>query len=288
MATKLKENASLLDVVMLGAGAAVGSSIFSVLGPAARVAGPMLLAAIAVAVIPMAILAFVYAFVASAAPRSGASYEWPREFIGPRFAFGVAWLRILGSIGFLVTGSLVLTHYLVLLTAFPSTLTMFAILTATYLLNVLGVSFAAKAQSIMMSVLIVTFTIFVVASFPHTRAANVTPLLHLTNVDALLLTLPLLIHLFMGIETATEIGEEVRDAARMIPRGIALSVLLTLAIYLIITITALGVVGLSGMSQGDTPLAGAAKVAGPAAQAVIMVAAILCLIKSLNVNFLIF
>ncbi len=67
----LRKEIGLAGVVSLGVGTAIGVSIFSVLGPAAAVAGPALLVAIVIAAAPMFVVAMTYAFMGSAAPASG-------------------------------------------------------------------------------------------------------------------------------------------------------------------------------------------------------------------------
>lgn len=285
----LKKGASLLDVVMLAAGAAIGSSIFSVLGPAARISGASLLPAVLVAVLPMAILAVVYAAIASAAPRTSASYQWPREFIGPRFAFAVAWLRIIGSAGMLLMGASVLVRYLSLVTPLPAAPSVLLILLAVFAVNLFGISTAAKAQTIMMVILLFVFSVFVafaaVSYTPQDRYA----VPWVWHLGAIVPTLPMLVQLFAGIETATEIGEEVKNAKRAVPLGIGLAVLLTLLVYVVITVTTLSLIGVTGVQKNDTPLVTAAGVLEQGFVLPLMMgAAMLCLVKSLNVNFMIF
>ena len=53
MTEKLRTGVRLIDLVMLGAGTAIGASIFSVLGPAAEVGGEGILIAVIVAALPM-------------------------------------------------------------------------------------------------------------------------------------------------------------------------------------------------------------------------------------------
>ena len=60
----LKEGLTIVDVVSIGVGSAVGVSIFSIMAPAAKVAGTGMLPALAIASIPMIIFAVVYAFMA--------------------------------------------------------------------------------------------------------------------------------------------------------------------------------------------------------------------------------
>jgi basic amino acid/polyamine antiporter, APA family len=76
---KLKRSVHLIDVVMLGAGSALGVSIFSVLSPAAAIGGSGILLTIGISALPMAIFALAYSFLASAVPNgpSNSSIRWP-------------------------------------------------------------------------------------------------------------------------------------------------------------------------------------------------------------------
>ena len=82
-AKTLRRGVGLVGVVTFGAGTAIGVSIFTVLQPAAQVAGAGMLVAIALAAVPMVLFAAAYAYLGSALPVAGASYEWPRRFLGP-------------------------------------------------------------------------------------------------------------------------------------------------------------------------------------------------------------
>ncbi|MCX5760589.1 MAG: amino acid permease, partial [Gemmatimonadetes bacterium] len=109
--TTLTQGLSMVDVIAFGVGSAVGVSIFSIMAPAAQLAGSGMLLALAVAAVPMVIFAVVYAFMGSTVPRSGASFDWPAQFIHPFVGFMVAWLRIIGNMGALIVLTLVLVNY---------------------------------------------------------------------------------------------------------------------------------------------------------------------------------
>src|SRR5947208_1879512 len=93
----LRQGVRLIDLVMLGAGTAIGASIFSVLGPAAQIGGAGILISVMLAAVPMILFGLVYAFMASALPRTAASFEWQRQFTHPVIAFAIVWLRILSN-----------------------------------------------------------------------------------------------------------------------------------------------------------------------------------------------
>lgn len=284
----LRRSVGLLDLVMLGAGSALGVSIFSVLAPAAKIGGTGVLVTIVIAAIPMAVFGVVYGFLASAAPRTGASFEWPREYLHPFVGFMLAWLRIFGNVGQLTMIALVLVQYAALALPLPVKPAMFGLFVAVFVLNASGVRLAARAETVLMGLLLVVLAVFVFTGVPYIHSANILPLAP-QGVWPILLAAPLMINLFMGIESATEVGEEVRDAETTIPRAIALALVLIGLVYLAVTFVALGLLGADGVASSAAPLVAAAQRSiGAAALPLVLAAAVISLTKSLNASFLIF
>ena len=282
VAAQLRGDVGLLGVVMLGAGSAIGVSIFSVLAPAAQIAGSGLLVAVLVAALPMIVFALAYAWLASALPKSGASYEWPRQFIHPLAGFLIAWLRILSNVGAMTVLTVVLVDYLSMVVALPKKPVIAAILTAVFALNYVGVNVAARAQTLLMLVLLVVLALFVGTGLPLTSSATVGPLLA-SGWGAVLACISLMISLFLGIESAVEIGEEVRDPRRTVPRGIAFAILLTAVVYLAVAYTAVGLLGPQRLAASAAPLLDAARVPlGDWALPLIVGAATVSILKSVN------
>jgi APA family basic amino acid/polyamine antiporter len=287
-ASALRHNLKLVDLVMLGAGTAIGATIFSVLGPAAQVGHEGLLIAVALAAIPMAVFALVYAWLASAVPRTAASYEWQREFSSPLMAFCIVWMRVISNAVVMVILAQVLVSYLSKVMALPMKPAMFGFFVIVAVLNYLGVVVAARVQTVLMILLLAALGVFVVAAAPsfqpHLLVAAVSG-----GWGPILAALPLMIQLFLGIETATEVGGEVADARRKVPLGVALSLLLTGAVYVSVAFAAMSLVGADGLAKSDAPLLLAAqKAIGPWAPALIVTAAVLSLVKSMNAVFLVY
>lgn len=286
--SRLKTGVGLPGVVALGLGTAVGVAIFAVIAPASALAGPGMLVAVALAAIPMFIIAVTYAFMGSALPVSGASYEWPRRFIHPTFGFFIAWLRIAGSVGALIVLALVMVRYLSMLIDVPTRPTMFAAFAIVFIANYLGVTIASRLQTALMGSLIVLFLVFAAWGTPHIEAQHFEPFLP-NGWSGVLAALPLLIGLFFGIEAATEVGEEVKDGRASIPLGIAISIVSAVLLYLLVAGVALGVLGSAAIASSDTPLlSAAATFMGPVAKPLIVGAAVIAIGKSLNALFLIF
>lgn len=288
MSQQLRHGVRLIDLVMLGAGTAIGASIFSVLGPAAQVGHEGILLACVLAALPMVLFGLIYAYMASAVPRTAASFEWQRQFTHPLIAFGVVWLRILSNAVVMIVLGTVLVNYLGKVVALPAKPVMFAMFLAVFLLNYVGVAVAARAQTVLMLMLLAVFAVFIVAGAPSldvSVAAKSVSVGWLPVVAAL----PLMIQLFLGIETTTEVGEEVDDPKRIVPLGLALALGLTVVVYLAIAFTALSLVGADALAASDAPLLTAAEAAlGRWAMPVIVTAAVLALSKSMNAVFLVF
>jgi APA family basic amino acid/polyamine antiporter len=162
------------------------------------------------------------------------------------------------------------------------------VLSAVYALNFVGVGIAARAQTLLMIFLLVTFAIFVGAGLPHASLTVMGPLLG-RGWFAAIIAVPLMISLFLGIESAVEIGEEVRDPTRTIPRGIALAVALTAIVYLAVAGTALALVGPARLAASSAPLIDAARVPlGHFALPLILTAAVVSILKTLNATVMTF
>lgn len=288
MTDQLRHGVRLIDLVMLGAGTAIGASIFSVLGPAAQVGHEGILVACVLAALPMVLFGLVYAYMASAVPRTAASFEWQRQFTHPLIAFGIVWLRILSNAVVMIVLGTVLVSYLGRVIAVPAKPVMFGLFLAVFALNYLGVAIAARAQTVMMLMLLAVFAVFVIAGAPSLKPQLVQQSLSVGWVP-ILAALPLMIQLFLGIETTTEVGEEVADPKRVVPLGLALALALTVVVYLAIAFTALSLVGADALAASDAPLLTAAEAAlGGWAMPLIVTAAVLALLKSMNAVFLVF
>ena len=258
-APRLQGRIGLIGVVTFGAGTAIGVSIFSVLQPAAQLAGSGLLIGVLLAGLPMLLFATVYAYLGSALPMSGASYDWPRLFIHPLAGFLVAWLRIIANVGALVVLSLVLVRYVSCVASVPLKTTMAAAITAVFVLNYIGVRVAAGAQTLMMGLLLLVLAAFVARGLPRLEPHHIGPLFAVGGW-AIATSVPLLASLFLGIESAADVGEEIRDPHRNLPLGIALAIAVSAIVYGTVAFVALGLVGPGRLAASEAPLLEAARV----------------------------
>ncbi len=255
----LKEGMTMIDVVALGISATVGVSIFSVIAPAAAVAGPGMLITLAMAAVPMVIFAVVYAFMGSTVPRSGSSFDWPAQFVHPYLGFIVTWLRILGNAVSLHVMALVFVNYVSKALPLPAGPTMFGLLTVFCVVNWFGITPAAKTGRVLVLLKVLALGVFVVAGIPFVRAVHFVPLMP-HGWWGVLAALPLLVGLYTGIESSAEVGEEIRNSASVIGKGLALTVCASMALYVAISVVAIGVLGTPQLARSGAALFDAGRV----------------------------
>lgn len=283
----LKQGVGLAGVVSLGIGTAVGVSIFSVLAPAVQLAGPAMLVAMVAAMVPMLVFALVYAFMGSADPVTGASFEWPRRYVAPFAGFFISWLRIAGSTAALIVLTMVLVSYVGQVADLPARAVMFGIFALVFAINMLGISAAAVSQTVMLVILLATCAIYTAGSLPHVSGANFDPFLS-EGWPGVLAAIPLMVSLFLGIESAVEVGGEVRRPNRTIPLGIFISVVITAAIYFTVAVVTLGMLGAPQLAASKAPLLdGATASLGDAGKMLILVTAVVAIGSSINSTFII-
>lgn len=285
---QLRKDVGLLGIVTFGAGTAIGVSIFSILQPTSEIAGSGLLVAIGIAAVPMLLFAVAYAYLGSAVPVSGASYEWPSRFLHPFVGFMVGWLRIVSNVGAMTILSQVLISYLAMVVPMNPKLGMAIVISLAFGLNYLGVAIAAKVQNFLMLLLLLVLAFFVITGLPAVNTGLIGNPFDAEPL-AVLAAVPLMISLFLGIEAAAEIGEEVRNPRRNIPLGIALAIIVTAVTYAFVAFTALGLIGPANLASSTAPLLDAAKVSiGAFATPLIVSAAAFSIFKSMNVLVLTF
>lgn len=286
--TRLKQGMSLLDVVALGISAAVGVSIFSVIGPATALAGAGMLISLAVAVVPMVIFAVVYSFLGSADPRTGASYHWPARFIHPFVGFIVCWLRILGSASALNLMAAIFADYLDRAFPVPPRLAMLVVLTVFFLINHVGVDAVGRSARVLTAVKLAVLGIFIGIGFTYLEPAHFVPIAP-RGTAGIIAAIPLLVGLFSGIESATEAGEEIRNSRTVIAQGLGVATLVSLIVYFGTSVVVIGVLGWAPAGASRAPLADAvARFPGTWASPALIFTALVAIAAAINAQFLMF
>ena len=258
---------------MVGVSAMVGTGVFAVWQPALDRAGTWLIVAVVIAGLVASLNATSTARLAARFPRAGGVYAYGRAQLNRPAGVLAGVVFIIGKTASASAAALTIGLYV-----WPerSTAVALAAIALVLALNLRGVVRSTRVAAVMVMVVIAILLVF--AGLVGTQVLS-QPVVTLPQIDtnpvSVLAASALIFVAFAGYARITVLGEEVRNPARVIPRAVAISFAIVLALYVIIAITVTAAVG-RGITVGPAALADIAETeVGPWLRSGIVVAAVL-------------
>lgn len=259
----LKKEIGLFTATALVIGNMMGSGIFMLPATLAQVATPIasIIAWIFTGVGAI-ILSLTFANLGSKIPKTGGVYEYSRLAFGDFWGFITAWLYWTGSWIGNATIFIVVATYLgqVIggLTSNPILGFLFctAILWISTYINIRGTKFAGNMAAFITVFKVVLFLGFIVIAFLNFDVNNITSSISSTGLG--LNTIPaaagVTLWAFMGLETATVAGGEIRNPEKNIKRSTILGMLISTVLYIVISIGAMGAMSQTNLANSAAPI----------------------------------
>ena len=259
----------------------VGAAIFVLPAEVAGRIGAAAPLAYVVCAVATALVALCIAEAGSRVPQSGGPYAYVETAFGPYAGYlcGVLlWFGITLAMGAVATVFADAVARLV--PGLGGPLPRAALLITAYgglaVVNIRGADLGSRVSGIATVAKVVPLIAFVVLGLSHVRAENLAlgPFPSLSHLGESGL---LLMFAFFGMESALQVSGEVRDAARTVPRAIALAVTGVGVLYIAVQLVAQGILGsaLAAPETAKAPLAAAAvQFAGRAGSTLILIAMI--------------
>ena len=250
----LKPQLSLFDAVATGLAAILGAGIFTVISPAARLAGPAILVSFGIA----ALVAFCNASssiqLAAVFPRSGGTYEFGRRMLGDWWGYIAGWMFLVANtvgpgVSALAFGSYMHAVWPIL----PSHVV--AICAAAVMISVdaVGIRRSVRVTGVIVILSIASLLAVAVIGLPSARLANFIPFAP-AGIVGILRATGLLFFAYTGYSRIATLVEEVRNPKRTIPKASLLALGGVTFLYLFVAGTAIAVLGASGLASSPSPL----------------------------------
>ncbi|MEX0800145.1 MAG: APC family permease [Dehalococcoidia bacterium] len=253
----LRRSLGLVETTIGGVGIILGAGIYALVGEAAGEAGNALWISLLMASAMAAVIGLAYAELASAIPKAGADYEYTRQALGQRAAFVVGWLIVIGSLVAAATVALGFGGYLGTFVDVGPTLPAVLGLVAATLIAFYGIRQAVWVAAAL-TVAEVAGLVFVIAiGVPHLGDADLAEAP--AGASGVFSGAALVMFAFIGFEQVATLAEETRDASRIVPRALLLSIAIASALYLATGVAAVSVLGWEALSASDAPLAAVAE-----------------------------
>ncbi|HEX8805534.1 MAG TPA: amino acid permease [Candidatus Aquilonibacter sp.] len=255
----LQRRLNVFDLTLITIGSIIGSGIFrnpAVVASRAHLPG-LAIGAWVVGGFLALIGAFVFAELAERRPVSGGIYAYLRDAYHPAVAFVFGWtLLLISDTGGTAAAAVLFSGYLV-----PSTdprIVSVITLAVLVAINCLGVRQGGTWQNLLVVLKVVAIAGLIVAGlFAHPAAGAAATLPGFDTTVALLgafgLAMLPVLFAYNGFQGATYITGETVNPERTIPRGLIFGVLAVIAIYVLVNVGCLRVLGPTGLAATKIP-----------------------------------
>ncbi len=255
--TGLKRNITTVQLASFGIGSTIGTGIFFVMAEAVPEAGPSVIISFVFAGIAAGLAALCYAEMASSVPVSGSTYSYAYATLGEFAGMAVAGCLLLeygvstaavsvGWSGYLneLLGDLHIPQIPHALTAAPFdddpgaiNLPAMILVGMCAILLIRGASESARANAIMVFIKIGVLAMFAVIAFTAFNDDNLTPFFA-DGAHGVTLAAGTIFFSFIGLDTISTAGEEVKDPQRTMPRALIAALITVVLVYVLVSLAA--------------------------------------------------
>jgi APA family basic amino acid/polyamine antiporter len=262
--TELKPSLGLFDAAAVSVGAIIGGGIFVVTGIAAGLAGSALVVSMLIAALVSLLTALSFAELTAWQPKEGSIYEYSYQLVSPFAGFLVGWMWILSNTFAGAAVSLGFAYYLTALAPSLNPNIVAAIVCLAFTaINYYSVKQSAKLNNILVTAKLLILAFFITYGMLFMNPANFTPFKPLDV--GVFSGAVFFFFAYGGFARAAVIAEEVKDAKRNVPRAMLIALAISAIIYVLVGITAVGLVGPNQLANSNSPLEEAMKATGNSA-----------------------
>jgi amino acid transporter len=283
---------SVVGAAFLGVGAMVGAGIFALLGQAGAVAGAATWLSFLLAGVVAALLGYTVVKLGVRYPSRGGFVSYFVEAFGNGRVVGItSWL--LYFVILIVTAMVAVSFG-----AYGSSL-FFGDDAASYwdnilaslalvgmaVVNLLGAGIVAKAQSLIVWVLLAVFAVFAAVTLADMDPSLLSPSDY-PSLNKIIASVALTFFAYLGFSVIAFAAGDLPNPARTLPRAMSLALGVTTVLYVAVSLGVFGTLTVDEViKHGDTALAEAARPAlGDAGFTIMAIAAMLATASSINSN----
>ena len=258
---KLKRSIGLWSAVAINVGAIIGGGIFVVTGIVAGYAGSALIISMIIAGAIAFITASSFAKLTTWQPVEGGAYEYGRQLVSPYAGFLAGWMWLVANTFVGAAVSLGFAYYLnSVFPSLPTGIVAAALCLAFTGLNLVGAKESANVNNILVAVKLAVLAFFVVFGVLHMNTSNFAPFTPLSS--GVLYGTFFIFFAYGGFARVSVIAEEVKDPKRNVPRALLLSLGISIVVYVLVGLVAVGLLGPKELAASPSPLSSAIGITG--------------------------
>lgn len=252
--TELKRTLGFWDILMFGVGVIVGAGIYAIIGKAAGLSGNALWASFAIAAIVALLTGLSYAEFVSRFPDAGGSFEYIKQGLGEKTAHILSVAMAFTGIVAPAAIAISFADYLSRLIDIPQWIATVGIISLMAIFNIIGSKVSSYFNTVATIITIAGLGLVIGFCVPEWGSVDLLD----TKGNGFIGVISgsaLIFFSYVGFEDLVKMAEETKNAKKVLPRGILLSGLIVLGLYVLIAISATSVLGAEDLSNSEGPLA---------------------------------
>jgi basic amino acid/polyamine antiporter, APA family len=277
---QLKRSISFFQATKYGVGLILGAGIYVIIGDVAGIAGNAMWISFIVAAVIALFTGLSYAELSSVFPKSASEYVFAKNVFGNHFiALVVGCLIIFVAIVSAATVAVGFSGYFstIFFPQFHPVLVAVVLITVLSFINFYGISESVWINTAFTFIEVAGLVIIILAGFwlgsptntnyfeipDKTSSYPLTPsassLSYSLIIGAILGGSGLIFFAYYGFENVVNIADETKNPAKVIPKALLISIVVTTVFYILVAVSTSALVGWKELSLSEAPLSLAAE-----------------------------
>lgn len=254
---ELKRAVGLLEATVYGVGLILGAGIYAILGEAVTETGESVILSFVLAAGVATFTGLSYAELASRYPKGEGEYLYAWAAFGNKPLSEVtALFRVLTGVISAAAVALAFAEYLAAFVPLSNISVAVGLLVVTSAINFWGIETSAKINLLFTTIEIAGLVFIIAIGIGTWGTVNIGEFRQGTT--GVLGATFLLFFAYVGFESLVNIAEEMQHPSKTIPRAIGISIIVSTIVYILVGLSALGLVNWRVLGESPAPLAAVA------------------------------
>ena len=252
--TSLIRSLGFWDILMFGVGGIIGAGIYAIIGQAAGLSGNMLWLSFTIAALVAFLTCLSYAEFVSRFPDAGGSFEYIKQSLGTKTALVLSVAMAFTGIVAPAAIAISFAEYLSRLVQLPNWIAIIGIIVLMAFFNIAGSKYSSYYNTLATVITLLGLGLVIAVCIPDWGSVELFEAGE-EGFSGIMAGAALIFFSYVGFEDLVKMAEETKNPQKTLPRGLLLSSLIVLILYVMIAVSAISTFGAQELSRKDGPLA---------------------------------
>jgi len=249
----LRRELGIFQVTIAGVGIILGAGIYALLGIAAGTSGNATWLAFLISALIALFTGLSYAELSSIFKGDSGEYDYIKYALSKWYAFLIGLSMI--AAGFISAAAVALgfAGYFTQLVSMPLIVVALLLVILMTLINFVGIKETSWFNTVSTFIEFGGLVIIIFLGLKNFGSVNYFDMPQ--GITGVFSSAALVFFAYMGFESIVKLGEETKDPAKVIPRSLLYSVVITAVLYVLVALAAVSIIGWEELNASSAPLA---------------------------------